>query len=264
VQFGRREVGTRVTFDHFAQDAADQLPGKATILERANELAPTEFVPQVRGLLGAFLFSGDTVHKRISVLSGGERNRLALAFMLMQPANLLLLDEPTNHLDMAAKDVLLAALREFDGTVVFVSHDRYFLAELATRVLEVGHGGIYDYPGGYEGFLYQKSLADERLRSGAPDGGTGGRNESGAASRKEAAAPAGPARKPSAARKLRELEKEIHRLEERKRRLEIALADGEIYRDPEKSSFYLGEYDEVSRELEDSLERWGKLSEAQE
>jgi ATP-binding cassette, subfamily F, member 3 len=113
-------------------------------------------------LLGCFLFSDDDVFKRIGVLSGGERNRYAMARMLLQPPNFLLLDEPTNHLDLQAKDVLLEALQKFSGTVVFVSHDRYFIDNLATRIFQIEGGGLYDYPGNYEDFLWQK----ERRESG--------------------------------------------------------------------------------------------------
>ena len=111
---------------------------------------------ELRGLLGCFLFSEDDVFKRIGVLSGGERNRYALAKLLVRPSNFLLLDEPTNHLDMRAKDVLLEALESFTGTVVLVSHDRYFIDKLATRVFEVGDGEVRVYPGNYEDYLWRK------------------------------------------------------------------------------------------------------------
>jgi ATP-binding cassette subfamily F protein 3 len=120
-------------------------------------------VPRVRDILGAFLFSGDDVHKKVAVLSGGERNRLALAILLLRPANLLLLDEPTNHLDLQSKEVLLEALRGYGGTLVFVSHDRYFVDALATRVIEVGGGRIESYFGNYEDFL--------RVKVGRGEGG---------------------------------------------------------------------------------------------
>src|SRR5207245_4449406 len=111
-------------------------------------------------LLGSFLFSDDDVFKRIGVLSGGERNRYALARMLLRPANFLLLDEPTNHLDLQAKDVLLEALRKFTGTIVFVSHDRYFIDKLATRIFEIEGGKLEDYSGNYEDYLWQKQRCE--------------------------------------------------------------------------------------------------------
>jgi len=124
--------------------------------------APVAMVPRLRHILGAFLFSGDEVEKRVAVLSGGERNRLALAKLLLRPANVLLLDEPTNHLDLQSKEVLLEALRGFKGTLVFVSHDRYFVDALATRVLEVGDGRVASYLGNYEDFLRAKGGEGDR------------------------------------------------------------------------------------------------------
>ena len=119
---------------------------------------------ELRSLLGCFLFSEDDVFKRIGVLSGGERNRYALLRMLLHPANFLLLDEPTNHLDMRAKDVLLKALTDYTGTVVFVSHDRYFIDKLATRVFEMGDGKVEVYPGNYEDYLWRKEGGAEKLQ----------------------------------------------------------------------------------------------------
>jgi len=124
-------------------------------------------VPKLRDILGAFLFSGDDIHKKVGVLSGGERNRLALAKMLLRPSNLLLMDEPTNHLDLFSKEVLLDALKGFDGTVVFVSHDRYFVNGLATRIVEVGEGRLTDYYGDYEYYL-EKKESESAQPSAAP------------------------------------------------------------------------------------------------
>ena len=118
--------------------------------------APRSTNTELRSLLGCFLFSEDDVFKRIGVLSGGERNRYALARMLLQPSNFLLLDEPTNHLDMRAKDVLLESLEKYTGTVVFVSHDRYFIDKLATRIFEVGNGEVNVFPGNYEDYIWRK------------------------------------------------------------------------------------------------------------
>ena len=109
--------------------------------------SPVGMVPMIRNILGGFLFSGDDIYKKAGVLSGGERTRLAVARMLLRPANTLLLDEPTNHLDLDSKDVLLEALEDFGGTLIFVSHDRYFVDRLATKIIAVGHGGIEVYPG---------------------------------------------------------------------------------------------------------------------
>jgi ATP-binding cassette subfamily F protein 3 len=295
---GVRTEGLNVRIDHFAQDQADRLPPVGTILDEALARSPVAFVPQVRGLLGAFLFSGDSVDKKISVLSGGERNRLALALMLLRPGNVLLLDEPTNHLDMAAKDVLLEALRSFEGTLVFVSHDRYFLSGLANRVIEVGGGTLRDHPGDYESYLWKKERELAALAAAEANGGSGGRGDGGGGGRKDASpgarreapvatrdhgpaggngGPATSGASPDAgeretsdsagsggksrksrrsARRLRELESKIAELEERKGKLEALLAREDLYRDQEKSSFYLGEYNEVSRALEEAIEEW--------
>ena len=113
-------------------------------------------VPAIRNILGGFLFSGDDVYKKAGVLSGGERTRLAVARMLLRPSNTLLLDEPTNHLDIDSKEVLLDALADYGGTLIFVSHDRYFVEQLATKIIEVGDGKATLYPGTYEAFLWSK------------------------------------------------------------------------------------------------------------
>jgi ATP-binding cassette subfamily F protein 3 len=132
------------------------------MLDDLSEAAPRTAQTELRNLLGCFLFSEDDVFKRIGVLSGGERNRYALARMLLHPSNFLLLDEPTNHLDIRAKDVLLEALEKFTGTLVFVSHDRYFIENLATRVFEIGEGEVRVFPGNYADYLWRKSGGAEQ------------------------------------------------------------------------------------------------------
>ncbi|MDK9716373.1 MAG: ABC-F family ATP-binding cassette domain-containing protein [Trichlorobacter sp.] len=155
-QGGSLKLGHNVVADYFAQDQANVLDATRTAYDELYSDCPYEMVPRLRDILGAFLFSGDDIHKKVGVLSGGERNRLALAKMLLRPSNLLLMDEPTNHLDLFSKEVLLDALKGFDGTVVFVSHDRYFVNGLATRIVEVGEGALTDYYGDYEYYLSKK------------------------------------------------------------------------------------------------------------
>jgi ATP-binding cassette subfamily F protein 3 len=153
---GEYTLGHNAQPDYFAQDQYKELNPNSNLLDDIGSVAPRATMTELRGVLGCFLFSEDDVFKRIGVLSGGERNRYALARMLMMPSNFLLLDEPTNHLDMRAKDVLLNALKEYNGTAVFVSHDRYFLDKLATRVIEVAGGEVNVYPGNYEDYIWRK------------------------------------------------------------------------------------------------------------
>ena len=163
---GTIKLGHNVLADYFAQDQYKVLDGDAKMLDDISGIAPKVPVVELRSLLGCFMFSGDDVFKQLGVLSGGERNRYAMAKMLVSPANMLLLDEPTNHLDLRAKDVLLDAIRNFSGTVLFVSHDRYFIDGLATRVFEVEERRVHIYPGNYEDYLWRKQ--------GGPGEGCGG------------------------------------------------------------------------------------------
>lgn len=160
---GRYTLGHNVEVDYFAQDQYKELDAEARMLDDLGRVASRPQT-ELRNLLGSFLFSEDDVFKKIGVLSGGERNRYALARMLLQPSNFVLLDEPTNHLDLRAKDVLLEALQKFSGTVVFVSHDRYFVDRLATRVFEVADGAVNVFPGNYEDYLWRKQNGDAALQ----------------------------------------------------------------------------------------------------
>ncbi|HEY6253496.1 MAG TPA: ABC-F family ATP-binding cassette domain-containing protein [Candidatus Angelobacter sp.] len=153
---GQVRLGHNVQVDYFAQDQYKALNPDVRLLDDLFEVAPRSTQTELRSLLGCFLFSEEDVFKTVKVLSGGERNRYALARMLLHPSNFLLLDEPTNHLDLRAKDVLLQSLQDFTGTVVFVSHDRYFIDKLATRVFEVGGGQVEVFPGNYEDYLWRK------------------------------------------------------------------------------------------------------------
>jgi ATP-binding cassette subfamily F protein 3 len=159
---GKLNLGHNVEPDYFAQDQYKELDPSRRMLDDLSDVSPQKSMTELRGVLGCFLFSDDDVFKPIGVLSGGERNRYALARMLLHPSNFLLLDEPTNHLDMRAKDVLLESLEKFNGTVVFVSHDRYFIDKLATRVFEIGDGRVEVFPGNYEDYLWRK----QRQQSG--------------------------------------------------------------------------------------------------
>ncbi|HXS96602.1 MAG TPA: ABC-F family ATP-binding cassette domain-containing protein [Candidatus Limnocylindrales bacterium] len=163
VTSGEYVLGHNAQPDYFAQDQYKELDPTARLVDDLATVAPRATNTELRSILGSFLFSEDDVFKQIGVLSGGERNRYALARMLMVPSNFMLLDEPTNHLDMRAKDVLLNAIQDYNGTVVFVSHDRYFIDKLATRVFEVEDGKVRVYPGNYEDYLWRKAGGEQQV-----------------------------------------------------------------------------------------------------
>jgi ATP-binding cassette subfamily F protein 3 len=167
---GTRTVGHQVVQEYFAQDEAVRLDPALTVYETLQAGSPIHMVPAIRSILGGFLFSGDDVYKKVAVLSGGERTRLAVARMLLRPSNTLLLDEPTNHLDLDSKDVLLEALEDYGGTLIFVSHDRYFVEKLATKIIEIGHGGASVYPGRYPEYLWSKAQRESGAATPGPKG----------------------------------------------------------------------------------------------
>ena len=172
---GTLTEGHQVVMEYFAQDEATRLNPTLTVHDTLQAASPNHMVPMIRNILGGFLFSGDDIYKKAGVLSGGERTRLAVARMLLRPSNTLLLDEPTNHLDLDSKDVLLEALEDYGGTLIFVSHDRYFVERLATKIIEIGHTRAVVYPGTYAEFLWHKdhthSLPDPRSPGAVSRGG---------------------------------------------------------------------------------------------
>jgi ATP-binding cassette subfamily F protein 3 len=174
---GERTLGHNVVMQYFAQDEATRMDPAPTVYETLSSGSPLQMVPMIRNILGGFLFSGDDVYKHVRVLSGGERTRLAVARMLLRPSNTLLLDEPTNHLDLDSKEVLLDALVEYGGTLIFVSHDRYFVEGLATKIIEVGNGTAVVYPGTYKEFLYHKEHGGQEARDGQEPRRRPGRDE---------------------------------------------------------------------------------------
>jgi ATP-binding cassette subfamily F protein 3 len=186
---GSRTEGHQVVMQYFRQDEATRLDAALTVYETLSADSPNTMVPAIRNILGGFLFSGDDVYKKAGVLSGGERTRLAVARMLLQPSNTLLLDEPTNHLDIDSKEVLLDALADYGGTLIFVSHDRYFVERLATKIIEIGSGTAIVFPGTYKEFLYHKEHAGDTTRQeGARSGkqeGTKAERQDGKAGRQE-------------------------------------------------------------------------------
>jgi ATP-binding cassette subfamily F protein 3 len=257
---GEFRLGHNVEVDYFAQDQYKALDPSARLIDDLASIAPTAVSDQtrLRTLLGCLLFSDDDVFKRIGVLSGGERNRYAMARMLLQPPNFLLLDEPTNHLDLQAKDVLLEALQKFSGTVVFVSHDRYFIDKLATRVFQIEGGELYDYPGNYEDYLWQK----ERRESGelASTGELQHAQMTAALGKREE--PETPSKKlnPILIRKMRkrreELEEEIARCEAEIAAYELELAN---FKSAQESIRLATRIDECRTQLKEMMKDWEQI-----
>jgi ATP-binding cassette subfamily F protein 3 len=256
---GESRLGHNVELDYFAQDQYKVLNPEARLLDDLTSFAPTAVSnqTQLRTLLGSFLFSADDVFKRIGVLSGGERNRYALARMLLRPANFLLLDEPTNHLDLQAKDVLLEALRKFTGTIVFVSHDRYFIDKLATRIFEIEGGKLEDYPGNYEDYLWQK----QRTGTEAADSGAKPRSL-------EPGASVGPGERQKRVKKtnpssIRKMEKDRDELEEQISRCEAEITSLELelgqFKSAEESIRIAGAIETLRARLKETTKLWEEL-----
>jgi ATP-binding cassette subfamily F protein 3 len=244
---GTRTEGHNVVMQYFAQDQAARMDPAPTVYETLASGSPTNMVPAIRNILGGFLFSGDDVHKRVRVLSGGERTRLAVASMLLRPSNTLLLDEPTNHLDLDSKEVLLDALVDFGGTLIFVSHDRYFVERLATKILEVGDGTGVLYPGTYTEFLWHKEhRSGDEGRSAVPTERTKQDRRQDVERRRQAVtahARPGPGRRPPhEERKRRDAEARRAARAEQARRAEIEQLEARI-----------AEAEQAIRELEQTM-----------
>ncbi len=262
---GEYKLGHNVHSDYFAQDQYKELNPDARILDDLGALSPRSTETELRSLLGCFLFSADDVFKRIGVLSGGERNRYALLRMLLHPANFLLLDEPTNHLDMGAKDVLLEALSKYSGTVVFVSHDRYFIDKLATRVFEVGGGRVEVYPGNYEDFMWRKQGGAEALQqsvvaSQATAPPTNG-NQGSAAQNDAKSKRLNPIKRKQMEDRLGEVEQEISSLESAITSCETAL---QAFVSVEETQRLTQELADRKTELQVRLAEWEELGAALE
>jgi ATP-binding cassette subfamily F protein 3 len=253
--------GTGLSLGYYSPDHPEELSGTQSVLERMESWAPTHLIPQLRGLLGAFLFRDDEVFKPVGVLSGGEKSRLALLSLLLHPCNCLFLDEPTNHLDLLSKDVLLDALVRYPGTLVFVSHDRYFIEKLATRVLELEGGRARVFPGDYAYYLWrkQKEAAGEEVvpqeTPVVPNGaGPPAPAVTAAETRQQSKRLQGDLRR--LAREEEEILTELERLAGARRELEAALSDGEVYRDGARVKALVQELEDNARRQEELSARW--------
>ena len=260
---GSYRLGHNVQADYFAQDQYKELDQDARIFDDLAELSPRSTQTELRSLLGCFLFSADEVFKRIGVLSGGERNRYALLRMLLHPANFLLLDEPTNHLDMRAKDVLLEALSKYTGTVVFVSHDRYFIDKLATRVFEIGDGRVEVYPGNYEDYRWRKGGGAARLQEAvaAAPAAVQPVNGNGAAPAESKSKRLNPIKRKQMEDRVRELEHEITRMEAAIAECESAL---QTFVSADETQRLTQELEKHKRSLQAKVQEWEELGQALE
>lgn len=265
---GTREEGHNLVQAYFAQDQAITLDPSRTVYSELLADAPVAMVPRLRNILGSFLFTGDDVEKSVRVLSGGERNRLALAKLLLRPANLLLLDEPTNHLDLQSKEVLLESLKKYKGTIIFVSHDRYFVDALATRVIAVGAGAIDSYPGNYGDFLAARQQSGDHSFSEKRAEHQGGHDVELAfvddkaerirahAERKEEQR-----REQRRLRELKTLEEQIEQSEGELGRLEKIMAQPEVYQDQEQWRQTSQAHQQLKKNLDNMYLSWEQLQE---
>ena len=274
---GTRIEGHNLVAQYFAQDEATRLDPDLTVYDTLGASSSTEMLPSIRNILGGFLFSGDDVHKPVQVLSGGERTRLAVARMLLQPSNTLLLDEPTNHLDIDSTNVLLDALADFGGTLVFVSHDRYFVERIATAIIEIGHGEAVRYPGTYEEYHWSKT----RRATNRPDAGRRTASARGAAKRQRPTAPPEPRASASASRedrrrraqserrlkreqaarekRISDLEQRIGDRERKIREIEKAMTAPGFYDDRQAAQPVVDRHESLMWEVGDLMSQWEAL-----
>jgi ATP-binding cassette subfamily F protein 3 len=256
--------GFSVHTGYFAQDDADTLDGNKTVFETIDDLAIGDMRKQVRGLLGSFLFSGDTVDKKVKVLSGGERTRLALCRLLLHPYNLLILDEPTNHLDLRSKDVLKSALLKFDGTLIIVSHDRDFLQGLTNKSYEFRGGNVKQHIGDINEFLKYRKIENisELNKKGTLAQATGTEvtkaahvanadNEESRRKQKEAAA---------LKSKISKVEEEISKLEKEIKTIDDTLLDPVKYQEAMKDQAFFKNYEAKKAKLEEKMKEWEVLN----
>ena len=259
---GDRVAGHNVVAQYFAQDEATRLDPMLTVYETLSSGSPVHMVPSIRNILGGFLFTGDDIYKRVGVLSGGERTRLAVARMLLRPSNTLLLDEPTNHLDIDSTDVLLDALVDYGGTLIFVSHDRYFVDRLATKVLEIGGGEAVLYPGTYAEFRMSRHARTTRAQRSAPPPvrrRTQPPRRAADHRRKQHAVRREERRMKALRMRISDLERRIAEREQSVQELEARMADPDFYTDETEAQAAIAKHQGLMWEVGDLMNQWEAL-----
>ena len=266
-EVGEVVLGEKVQLGYYAQHQADELNPAATILEEVRQVAPDKTDRELRTILGAFLFSSEAVDRRVGVLSGGEKARVALAKLLCAPCNLLLMDEPTNHLDLDSSEALIQALEGFDGTLLFVSHNRSFLNRLGSVVWEIKNRGVLRHPGNLDDYLYhlqQEVLGiepagapGEKKSVGSPSGNARERRRAEAEARNERSAKLRPIQ-----REIEEMESLIAELEARQRENEAALADPGLYLDFDRAKQVMESHRLIRAKLDSLYQRWEERQKA--
>ena len=254
---GNLKIGHNVKIGYFAQNQAALLDGEMTVFETIDYVAVGDIRTKIRDILGAFMFGGEASEKKVKVLSGGERSRLAMIRLLLEPCNLLILDEPTNHLDMQSKDVLKAALKEFNGTVICVSHDRDFLDGLVDKVYEFGGGKVREHLGGIYDFLRSKRIDSlQELERKDAKGEETTKRESTSAKLDYAAQKAAAAARRKKEKQIADIEAAIAKLEQEQHEIETLLTDI-----ANQTTENFQRYEHIKREMEQRLYEWEILSE---
>ena len=251
---GHLKLGHNVAIGYYAQNQAQLLDEDLTVFDTIDSVAKGDIRLKIRDILGAFMFGGEASDKKVKVLSGGERSRLAMIRLLLEPVNFLILDEPTNHLDMRTKDVLKEAIQAFDGTVILVSHDRDFLDGLVTKVYEFGDGLVREHLGGIYDFLQKKELQDLKSLEAAPT-----QSAANADAPRQAQGKLSYEEQKEQARQLRKVEKEVKEKEEAISRIEAALQDLEQQMSsPEGATdaALITQYASLQKELEQTMADW--------
>lgn len=252
---GELRYGSKVQIGYYAEELLKQLQGGLSIIELLESEAPTHLIPKLRDYLGSFLFSGEDIHKSTSILSGGEKSRLAILRMVLRPVNVLILDEPTNHLDIHSKDILLEALQNYEGTVVFVSHDWYFLEQLATKILELEQGTCSVYHGDYQYYRWKKEQQAENEQAENPVSEPDNRGKSDYEREKQLKNA-----ERQRERREQELLTEIEKIDGEAAELKNSLNDPSVYSDHRKSAEVQNKIREAEKRQHRLIEEWEELS----